>query len=53
MPYLIGPNRAAIAPNITSATNSTGTEARKKPSTATPAAAISAALSRRATSALS
>ena len=53
MPYLIGPNSAAIVPNRPSATNSTGTEWSRKPATAVPAAKISANLRRRAISALS
>ena len=53
IPYLIGPNSAAIVPNRPSATNRTGIECRRKPSTAVPAAKISANLSRRAISALS
>ena len=54
MPYLIGPNSAAIMPNRPSATNSTGTEcsaeAERPPM---PAATISANFSRCAISALS
>ncbi|GJE03770.1 hypothetical protein GMJLKIPL_5727 [Methylobacterium isbiliense] len=42
-----------MAPNITSAANRIGTEASQKPSTATQAAAISAALRRRVSHALS
>ena len=53
MPYLIGPNSAAMTPNRNSAVNSTGTEWSQKPATATPATAISTSLSRCATSALS
>ncbi|GJE46819.1 hypothetical protein AEGHOMDF_6028 [Methylobacterium soli] len=53
MPYLIGPNRAAIVPNSPSATNRTGTELTQKPRTAMPAAKISANFRRLATTALS
>ena len=53
MPYLIGPNSAAITPKRPSATNSTGTEWSTKPSMAMPAAKISANFRRRAISALS
>ena len=53
MPYLIGPNSAAITPNRNSAMNSSGTECRRKPTTAMQATPISASFSRCATSALS
>ena len=53
MPYLIGPNSAAMVPKRKSATNRIGTECSAKPSTARPAAAISENFSRCATFALS
>src|SRR5271169_2273846 len=53
MPYLIGPNSAPMRPKRNSATNSNGSEVSWKPATAIAAAAISASVSRRATSALS
>src|ERR1700742_810723 len=49
MEYFTGPNSAAMTPNSPSATNSSGTECRKKPSAAKIAANISANFSRRAT----
>src|SRR6516225_4939062 len=49
MAYLTGPNSAAMMPNSASATNSSGTECRKKPRAAKIAAKISANFSRRAT----
>ena len=49
MAYFTGPNRAATMPNSASATNRSGTECRKKPAAAKPAAKISANFSRRAT----
>ena len=53
MPYLIGPNRAAMVPNRPSATNSTGTECIQKPIAAAAAPKISANFSRLAMRALS
>ena len=53
MPYLIGPNRAAMMPKPASATNRIGSECSQKPATATAATAISTSFSRRATTPLS
>ena len=53
MPYLIGPNSAAMTPKPNSAANSTGRECSVNPATATNATPISASLRRRATFALS
>src|ERR1700733_13023531 len=47
--YFTGPNSAATMPNNPRATNKSGTECRKKPSAAKPAAKISANFNRRAT----
>ena len=49
MAYFTGPNSAAITPNRASAANNSGTECRKNPAAAKPAAKISANLSRLAT----
>ena len=53
MPYLIGPNSAAMMPIRNSATNRMGTECQAKPTTATAATPISASLRRCAMIALS
>src|SRR5215831_7528506 len=53
MPYLIGPNSAAITPYRKTARNSTAIEWNAKPTTATTATDISNSFKRRATMALS
>src|SRR6185312_3042089 len=53
MPYLIGPNKAAITPKPASAQNSTTTDCCAKPITAKPATKISKNFSHCATRALS
>src|ERR1700757_3358404 len=53
MPYLIGPNSAAMTPIRNKAMNRRMGESNQKPAIATPATAISASLSRWATSDLS
>src|SRR5437899_883130 len=53
MPYLIGPNRAAMTPTRNRATNRIAGESYKKPAIATAATAISTSLSQRATTDLS
>src|ERR1700694_6060999 len=53
MPYLIGPNRAAMTPTRNNAMNKMVGESSQKPTTATAATAISASLSRCATRDLS
>src|ERR1043166_8096821 len=49
MPYLIGPNSVAITPNRNSVANMIGIEWNQKPTTPSPATAISASLTKRAT----
>src|SRR5215470_2209072 len=53
MPYLIGPNRAAMTPTKNRAVNRIATESYQKPAIATAATAISTSLSLRATTDLS
>jgi len=53
MPYLIGPNSAAIAPNRNSAANKAASEWSAKPALASAVIPISTSLRRRATTALS
>ena len=53
MPYLMGPNSAAMTPKRNSAKNNNSTECRPKPTTAMTAMPISVNLSRCATLALS
>src|SRR5208337_8994 len=53
MPYLIGPNSADTVPKRKRAPKSVGSDPKRKPVAATPAAAISAAFSVLATFALS
>ena len=53
MPYLTGENSAAMAENMTSAVNNSGSDASTKPSTENNAAAISTSFSFCATEALS
>src|SRR5215471_8076532 len=53
MPYLIGPNKAAMTPIRNRATNRSSGESNQKPAIAMQATAISTSLSRRATTDLS
>src|ERR1700730_8821243 len=53
MPYLIGPNSAAITPTRNKAANRSSGESNQKPATAMPATAISTSLSRGPTTDLS
>ena len=53
MPYLTGPNRVALTPNMNRVANITGSECSQKPTTPTPATPISTSFTQRATTALS